>query len=147
MSGRARISGNARIAGGSFVYGDAIVKGDAHIDAVARVWSNAVIRKDAHVIGGCVEYDADLTKPEHHLFIPNFGSEQVNVNLFRTQDGYSLDVGCWDGEVGDLMDEVRDRREYELAWTDAKKRDRKRWFAEYKGLTALLEARVKSFHK
>lgn len=123
VSGAARVYGNAQVYGAAQVYGTAQVSGTARVYGAARVYGNALIERTDHV-----------------LTVTPIGSEGVTATLFRTDDGHTLAVGCWDNGTLEALAAEVERRAENWGGSDL---DHEVWRAQYDALHALGVATVK----
>lgn len=127
----AYVSDNAHVA--AYGWRDTLIlDGTVKITGTAKMLSAGIIDKgciggDAVVMGplNCPEFvlrdgapaginAPDITRKDHYLYFGMVGSESVDAYMYRTDDGSPyMVVGCWNGYVKDLMDEVALRRKTE----------------------------------
>lgn len=117
------------------------VESEANLDQVGEAW----VGDDAQVFGSAwVSDTARVSEPQHALTIGPIGSENVSITAFRTEKdvaiGHHVNVGCWNGQISELMAEVK-RREKDM-WHGADDATKGRWKAEYKAAVTLIEARI-----
>ena len=99
--GWARIVDEARVAGSAEVFDLAWVCDGARVCGEARVYGSAWVAGLAEVSGG-----ARVKVKSHVMTLTSIGSKDSTVNLVRTEKGHYLQVGCWEGTVQTLMEEV-----------------------------------------
>lgn len=136
----AKVLGNAGVVGNAVVFGNAEVFENAGVCGNAQVYENAKVFGNALVQGTAVIFENALVEERNHVLeVKNVGSELVSVTLFRTTEGHHLKVGCWEGTLETLMDEVSRRRK---RWS-APKSDQKAWVAQYEAIVALGKATLR----
>ena len=117
------------------------IEGDELANGLHRVSGDAWVSGDAQVFGNArVSGDARVERTTDYLVVHPIGSEQVTATLWREKNGKPhLAVGCWNGKIGGLMEEVKRRREH---W-NADEATKEIWVAQYRALKALGKETVK----
>lgn len=166
LSGNSQVRGTGTVTGDAALCGNAIVQGRGVVTDFARVRDDVVVTDDAFVGGtasvhghtrlggnsrvyGCtllkqghfmdVVHPVDIGDTRHVMSVGPIGSEDVTAELVRTKDGgHLVIIGCWDGTVDTMMDEVRVRSQY---WgVSATERDT--LIEEYEHLHKLFKKRI-----
>jgi len=154
ISGKALVSENATVEGDALVSDVATVRGNATISSTSIIFDHAIIggemriMDDSHIGGyilmednARIGYSARIFTPKHFLHINNVGSEGRALNLYPTEYGHVLHIGCWSGAVDTLMDKVYKRREHN--WGHLNDGEKMIIEEEYEAILQLCEARVK----
>ena len=136
--GWARIVDEARVAGSAEVFDLAWVCDGARVCGEARVYGSAWVAGLAEVSGG-----ARVKVKSHVMTLTSIGSKDSTVNLVRTEKGHYLQVGCWEGTVQTLMEEVYKGSEKWVCDAATKQQ----WIKEYQALEMLAMERVAAWER
>lgn len=139
LFGEARLSGDAMLQDNAKLYGEAYVTGDVALGGNAKVYGNVSIRGDVSI-----ENEARISKPSDYMVVQNIGSENADALLYRTKDGYFVEVGCWGADNGldQLMPEVDRRRANYWDFSTPTEAQKDIWYKQYEAFKALAEATI-----
>ena len=162
---RAHVREDARVSGNAAVYGTAVVYGSAQVHGCARVYGHALmggrtqvygesqvcgdawVGDDAHVYGDAEVYgfarvygDARVEELSHAIYLE--GLPSGTVNMFRTEDGYRLSIGCWNGTTDELREMIAGED-----WPEADADQRKVRRPQLAALADMIDATVASWDR
>lgn len=159
VTGDATVTYNSRVEDDADIYGSARLAGTAIVRGMGRVWGrvsvtdnaivegavggDAALTRNAHVHPGAkihgttwLGLDADVKLPHHTVTIGPIGFESVEATIYRSFDGEKVDarvrIGCWTGELDDMLTEVNRRRNSH--WLYAKGHLRTLWYKQYRAM-------------
>ena len=144
------VSDSAEISGLAWVYDEARVAGSAEVFDLAWVCDGARVCGEARVYGSAwvaglaeVSGEARVKVKSHVMTLTSIGSKDSTVNLVRTEKGHYLQVGCWEGTVQTLMEEVYKGSEKWVCDAATKQQ----WIKEYQALEMLAMERVAAWER
>ncbi len=142
--GSSRVFDSAEVSGSAWVYGNAQITGSARVSGAARVHGLARVYGSAWVAGLAeVSGEARVKVKSHVMTLTSIGSKDSTVNLVRTEKGHYLQVGCWEGAVQTLMEEVYKGSEKWVCDAATKQQ----WIKEYQALEMLAMERVAAWER
>lgn len=139
MTGQSRATGLAVVSGNAQMRDTAEISGSARLSGYAQMCGNAKVDGDTLVSGRVHLSDgAELRRMQDLLVVGPLGSANTDLVLYRTTSGHTVRVGCWQGQIDELVDEVDRRARY---WIRTKA-TKQAWRTEYAMIAELCRVRA-----
>lgn len=114
VSGNACVFENAQVYEDAIVYENAIVSGNSRVCGEANVFGDAYLAENAYVSGNtlicgfsALYGNARIEKNTDIITFGNIGSNSNTLTAYKTDKGFSVNVGLFNGDLDVLIEQVQ----------------------------------------